>query len=718
MILSVSNLSKSYDGNDILKDISFHIEANDKLGITGVNGAGKTTLIKQIIGEESPDNGSITLAKGIRLGYLSQMASEGSDRSIYDEVISVKQDLLDIEQELRVLEQRMHALSSDADTSVKDAALVNTDSVNAAAVNEDAASGLTEDKSLDDIYSRYASLSHKFEIENGYAVRSNVTGILKGLGFKEEEFDKKVSLLSGGQKTRLALGRLLMDAPEILILDEPTNHLDIASVSWLESYLKAWKGAVIIVSHDRYFLDRIVNKILDIENGKAHMYLGNYTAFAEKKAALRKDMMKAWLNNQAALKHQQEVIDKLKQFNREKSIKRAESREKALAKMEKLDKPFDAEDAMKLHFTPSKTSGKDVLFADGLAKSFGSQELFSGVDLDIKRGEKLAIIGPNGTGKTTLLKIIMGIESADSGELDFGSLVEPAYYDQEHQVLDPANTVFDEISDAYPYMNNTEIRNLLAAFLFTGEDVFKQIKDLSGGEKGRVSLAKLMLSKANLLLLDEPTNHLDITSKEILEEAIRNYEGTVICVSHDRYFINRIATRILELDHKHFVNYQGNYDYYLEKQADPNFDKLRSVSGSTEAAAADFNAAGRGPAGTVNAAASADTAPGSGSCKPASSSGSQNQGGADTEVKLSYQEQKERKQQLQKLRTALSACEKDISEHEDGIAKLDDEIALPENAVNSAKLNELTGKQSKLQQELDELYTKWEELSEEIENYG
>lgn len=713
MILSVSNLSKSYDGNDILKDISFHIEANDKLGITGVNGAGKTTLIKQIIGEESPDSGSITLAKGVRLGYLSQMASEGSDRSIYDEVISVKQDLLDIEQELRVLEQRMHALSSDAEAF--SAAAAPSD---AAAVNDGTASNLDGNKDLDDIYSRYASLSHRFEIENGYAVRSNVTGILKGLGFKEEEFDKKMSLLSGGQKTRLALGRLLMDAPEILILDEPTNHLDIASVSWLESYLKAWKGAVIIVSHDRYFLDRIVNKILDIENGKAHMYLGNYTAFAEKKSALRKDMMKAWLNNQAALKHQQEVIDKLKQFNREKSIKRAESREKALAKMEKLDKPFDAEDAMKLHFTPSKTSGKDVLFADGLSKSFGSQELFSGVDLDIKRGEKLAIIGPNGTGKTTLLKIIMGIESADSGELDFGSLVEPAYYDQEHQVLDPANTVFDEISDAYPYMNNTEIRNLLAAFLFTGEDVFKQIKDLSGGEKGRVSLAKLMLSKANLLLLDEPTNHLDITSKEILEEAIRNYEGTVICVSHDRYFINRIATRILELDHKHFVNYQGNYDYYLEKQADPNFDKLRSVSGSTEAAAADFNTAGRGSAGAVNAAASADTALSSDTGKSACYSSSQSQGGADTEVKLSYQEQKERKQQLQKLRTALSACEKDISEREDGIAKLDDEIALPENAVNSAKLNELTGKQSKLQQELDELYTRWEELSEEIENYG
>ena len=724
MILSVNNLSKSYDGNDILNNISFHIEANDKLGVTGINGAGKTTLIRQIIGEETPDTGSVTLAKGARMGYLSQTALDNSDRTIYEEVLSVKQYLIDMEAELRDLEHRMNE-----ESSVANAALSDLSANSAAQVNSDGNSA------LEDIYSRYANLSHRFELENGYAVRSNVTGILKGLGFSEEDYGKKVSMLSGGQKTRLALGRLLMDAPEILVLDEPTNHLDIASVSWLEGYLKSWRGAVIIVSHDRYFLDRIVNKILDIENGTAHLYLGNYTAFAEKKAALRKDMMKAYLNNQAALKHQQEVIDKLKQFNREKSIKRAESREKALAKMERIDKPFDVEDAMKLHFTPSKLSGRDVLFADGLSKSFGSLQLFSGVNLDIKRGEKLAIIGPNGTGKTTLLKIIMGLEPADKGELDFGSLVEPAYYDQEHQVLDPDNTVFDEISDAYPYMNNTQIRNLLASFLFTGDDVFKMIRDLSGGEKGRVSLAKLMLSKANLLLLDEPTNHLDITSKEILEEALRNYEGTVICVSHDRYFINRIATRILELDHHHFINYQGNYDYYLEKQADATFDKLKAISGqavdetagsagtgrgkagdcgaTSEASQGTYNTA-KAAAGTVTAASSTGVATSTGA---ATSPGAATSEGGSPAVKLSYQEQKQRRQQVQKLRNALNDCEKRIAEHEELISNIDAEIAIPANAVNSAKLNELTTKQARLQEELSELYTKWEELSEQIEAF-
>ena len=658
MILSVNNLSKSYDGKDILKDISFHIEANDKLAITGINGAGKTTLIRQIIGEETPDSGVITIPKDARMGYLSQMASEGSEKSIYDEVISVRQDIINMEAELRQLEEKMKHETSD------------------------------------EVYNRYATLSHRFELEDGYALRSNVVGILKGLGFQEEEFDKKVNLLSGGQKTRLSLGRLLLDAPDILILDEPTNHLDISSVSWLEGYLKAWKGAVIIVSHDRYFLDRIVGKVLDIENGKARMYLGNYSAFAEKKAALRKDQMRAYLNNQAEIKHQQEVIDKLKSFNREKSIKRAESREKMLAKVERLDKPFDIEDAMKLHFTPSKLSGKDVLFGDGLCKSFGEKHLFSGVDLDVKRGEKLCIIGPNGTGKTTLLKIINGLETLDAGEIEFGTRVEPAYYDQEHQVLDASNTVFDEISDAYPYMNNTEIRNLLASFLFTGDDVFKMIGDLSGGEKGRVSLAKLMLSKANLLLLDEPTNHLDITSKEILEEAIRNYEGTVICVSHDRYFINRIATRIMELDHYHFVNYQGNYDYYLEKQADASFDKTKAISGK---------------AGGVSQMMAANGA--------VSGAGNEADGGASGSDlnTLSYKEQKERKQAMQKLRTQLANCEKDIAKHEDAISALDEEIAKPENAVNSAKLNELTSKQAKLAEELEALYEKWEELSELVE---
>lgn len=693
MILAVNNLSKTYDGKDILRGISFHIEAHDKLAVTGINGAGKSTLLKQIIGEESPDSGSITIPKDARIGYLSQNMDADSEKSIYDEVISIKQDVIDMENELRSLEKAMQTDQSES------------------------------------LMKHYSELSHRFELENGYAVRSNVTGILKGLGFREDEFDKKVSLLSGGQKTRLALGRLLLDAPDILILDEPTNHLDIASVSWLEGYLKAWKGAVIIVSHDRYFLDRIVNKVLDIENGTATMFTGNYTAFAEKKAALRKDRMRAYLNNQAEIKHQQEVIDKLKQFNREKSIKRAESREKALAKIDRVAKPFDVDDAMKLHFTPSKLSGKNVIFAEHLSKAFGDKELFSGVELDVKRGEKLAIIGPNGTGKTTLLKIINGTEEADSGEIEYGTRVEIAYYDQEHHVLDPDNTVFDEISDAYPYMNNTEIRNLLASFLFTGDDVFKLIKDLSGGEKGRLSLAKLMLSKANLLLLDEPTNHLDITSKEILEEAVKNYEGTVIYVSHDRYFINRTATRILELDHKHFVNYQGNYDYYLEKQADASFDKEKAVSGIVS----DFNAYGNKALGKTasfdgkNAVSDTDSTGAfnanfvSDECDSASVNvNGQNAGNntnAAAEVKLSFKEQKERKQQQQKLRTALTNCEKEIEQHETAISDIDTQMADPATAVNSAKLNELSTKQAEHSAKLEELYIKWEELSEALENF-
>ena len=690
MILAVNNLSKTYDGKDILKGISFHIEAHDKLAVTGVNGAGKSTLLKQIIGEEQPDSGSITISKDAHIGYLSQNMDADSEKSIYDEVISIKQDVIDMEQELRNLELSMQSDQSEA------------------------------------LMKRYSELTHRFELENGYAVRSNVTGILKGLGFNEDEFTKKVSLLSGGQKTRLALGRLLLDAPDILILDEPTNHLDIASVSWLEGYLKAWKGAVIIVSHDRYFLDRIVNKVFDIENGIGTMYTGNYTAFAEKKAALRKDRMRAYLNNQVEIKHQQEVIDKLRQFNREKSIKRAESREKALAKMDKVAKPFDIDDAMKLHFTPSKTSGKDVLFAEDLSKAFGDRKLFNGVELDVKRGEKLAIIGPNGTGKTTLLKIINGTEAPDSGEIEYGTRVEIAYYDQEHHVLDPDNTVFDEISDAYPYMNNTEIRNLLASFLFTGDDVFKQIRDLSGGEKGRLSLAKLMLSRANLLLLDEPTNHLDITSKEILEEAVRNYEGTVIYVSHDRYFINRTATRIMELDHRHFVNYQGNYDYYLEKQADASFDKEKAVSGrlSPEHKNAAFSNASGNELKTDEASSLHSSAGGSAATASSdhtqslSASGSDNTAkDGEADIKLSFKEQKERKQQLQKLRTALSNCEKTIEQHETAISDIDSQMADPAVAVNSAKLNELSEKQAELSAALEELYLKWERLSEAIEGF-
>ena len=682
MILATDNINKTYDGKCILKDVSFHMEAHDRLAITGINGAGKTTLLRIITGEESADSGTVTIPKDIRLGYLPQNPEIDSERTIYDEVMLVKESLCRMESELRSLEEKMrlHAVNTFA---------------------------------LEEVYRRYSALSEKYEAEGGYAIRSNVTGVLKGLGFSEEEYGKKVSVLSGGQKTRLMLGKLLLDAPDILILDEPTNHLDIASVTWLEGYLKGLRSAVIIVSHDRFFLDRIVNKVLDIDNTRARLYTGNYSAFSEKKAALRKEQMRAFLSNQAAIRHQQEVIEKLRQFNREKSIKRAESREKMLSKMERVEKPFDTDDAMRLHFTPYRASGNDVLYAENLSKSFDGNRLFSGVTIDVKRNEKVCIIGPNGTGKTTLLKIIntsaveKGIASqesslvserradADSGEIEFGTRVEVAYYDQEHQVLEPQNTVFDEISDAYPYMNNTEIRNLLASFLFTGDDVFKEVRDLSGGEKGRLSLAKLMLSKANLLLLDEPTNHLDITSKEILEEAVRNYEGTVICVSHDRYFINRTATRILELDHQSFINYQGNYDYYLEKKADPDFDPEKSVSGTSEK-----NASRPVSASDQKAMELKDYIV-----------------GEEKRVSLSFEEQKARRTKKQKLTTSLRDTEAKIRDLETRGGEIDELMTHEEIAVDPAKLSELSKEKESLSEKLEKLYESWEELSMEIEEF-
>lgn len=682
MILSVNNISRSYDEKPVLSQVSFHIEAHDKLAITGANGAGKTTLLRIITGEEQPDAGSVSLPKDVRLGYLPQSPVIDSERTIYEEVILSKVSLSEMESELRSLEEKMRL---HAENSFE----------------------------LEGVYKRYSELSARFESEGGYAVRSNVVGILKGLGFTEDEFNKKVSVLSGGQKTRLLLGKILLEEPDILILDEPTNHLDIASVSWLEGYLRSIRSACLIVSHDRYFLDRVVNKVLDIENTKARLYTGTYTQFSEKKAAIRKDMMKAWLNNQAAIKHQQEVIDTLMHFHREKSIKRAQSREKMMEKMERVEKPFDVDDAMRLHFTPCRTSGKDVLYAEGLSKSYNGKTLFSGVCLDVKRGEKLLIIGPNGTGKTTLLKIIntaaveRGIASPeslaiaerradpDSGEIDFGTRVEIAYYDQEHQVLDPENTVFDEISDAYPQMNNTEIRNLLASFLFTGDDVFKSVKELSGGEKGRLSLAKLMLSKANLLLLDEPTNHLDITSKEILEEAVRNYEGTVICVSHDRYFINRTASRILELDHNRFVNYTGNYDYYLEKKADPDFDPLKSVSGTVSKEDRPLPQADNSKAEAIKDYID----------------------GEDRRIKLSFEEQKERRTARQKLKNSLTKCETDIEKTEQKVSETEEIMSHPEIATDPGKLNELVKEKEALDEKLAALYEEWEKLSAELEEF-
>ncbi len=635
MILSCSNIDKTFVDNHVLKNASFHIEDYEKAAIIGINGAGKSTLLKIITGHLSADAGIVTFAKDKNYGYLAQHQAVDSENTIFDELLTVKQEVLDLEASIRQTEADMKLVSGEK---------------------------------LELLLKKYANLTHRFEDMNGYACKSEITGILKGLGFAEEEFDKKVATLSGGQKTRVALGKLLLQKPDLIMLDEPTNHLDLNSIAWLETYLLNYKGAVIIVSHDRYFLDKIATKIIEIDNGVVSSFHGNYSDYAVQKERLRTEQLNAYLNQQREIKHQEEVIDKLKQFNREKSIRRAESREKMLDKIERLEKPPEVRSDMKLTLTPHRTSGNDVMQVEGLSKRFDQHLLFENVSFEIKRGEHVAVIGDNGTGKTTLLKIINELLPMDSGIIKLGTNVEIGYYDQEHHVLHMDKTLFEEISDDYPDLTNTEIRNTLAAFLFTGEDVFKKISALSGGERGRVSLAKLMLSEANFLILDEPTNHLDITSKEILETALNAYEGTVLYVSHDRYFINKTATRILELTHQQFVNYIGNYDYYLEKK-----ELLTPVS---------------------------DTPAANGKAE------------APSTQKLDWKQQKETQALLRKKENDLKKCEEKIETLETKNAALDDEMAKPEIATNSAKLQEIAKEKAAVEAELETLYTKWEELSE------
>lgn len=645
MILSCQNLSKTFVDRPILKQASFQLEEHEKAAIVGVNGAGKTTLLKMIIGQLPADEGLITFAKDKTFGYLAQQSDLSSSHTIYEELLSVKQDLVSMEQQLRDLEESMKHC---------------------------------EGTQLEEIMNRYTRMTHDFEVKGGLLYKSELTGVLKGLSFLDEDFDKQISTLSGGQKTRVSLAKLLLQSPDLIILDEPTNHLDIASISWLETYLRSYKGAVLIVSHDRYFLDRIVTKVIAIENGLVRSYAGNYSDYAAKAAMLRKAAVNAYLKQQEEIHHQQQVIDKLKSFNREKSIKRAESREKMLDKMELLEKPVEIRDDMHLKLTPQIISGNDVLSIEDLSKHFGSLTLFEHVDIEIKRGEHVAIIGDNGTGKTTLLKIINELESMDSGQIRLGSKVEIGYYDQEHHVLHSEKTLFDEISDDYPALTNTQIRNTLAAFLFTGDDVFKKISELSGGERGRVSLAKLMLSNANFLILDEPTNHLDITSKEILEQALNDYEGTVLYVSHDRYFVNQTATRILDLYNKQFYSFAGNYDYYLEKK-----DVVEQPSGAVQ------------PNGqTTTAGANTDAAE------------------SASDSKLSWQQQKEEQALKRKKENRLRKCEDDIAALEDEIAQLNEQMADPAIATDVAKLQELSKKQTALQETLEQRYEEWEELSE------
>ena len=640
MILSCQGISKSFGEKVILNDASFHIEEREKAALIGNNGAGKTTLLRIIMNEISADSGQVVLMKDKKIAYLAQYQDVSGHRTVYEELLTTKQYIIDMEDRMRAIEVQMKNASGEE---------------------------------LDRLMNTYTRLTHEFELENGYAYKSELMGVLKGLGFTDEDFSKQVETLSGGQKTRVALGKLLISKPDILLLDEPTNHLDMESISWLETYLLNYPGAVFIVSHDRYFLDKVVTKVIEIDAAQVRMYSGNYSAYAEKKAQLRDAQYKAYLNQQRDIKHQEAVIVKLKSFNREKSIRRAESREKMLGKIQRIEKPTEVQSQMRLSLEPRVVSGNDVLTVEELSKSFPEQTLFTDISFQIKRGERVALIGNNGTGKTTMLKILNDLIPADSGTFSLGSKVQIGYYDQEHHVLHAEKTIFEEISDTYPTLTETEIRNMLAAFLFTGDDVFKVISSLSGGERGRVSLAKLMLSEANFLILDEPTNHLDIASKEILEEALNSYTGTVFYVSHDRYFINQTATRILELTNQAVVNYIGDYDYYLEKKEELT-EKYAPVQQETV---------------TVQ-----ETAPATAS-----------------EGKLTWQQQKEEQARKRKQEAELKKTEAQIEELETRDKEIDETLVLPDVCTNVGRCAELSREKDKIQQELEELYEKWETLA-------
>lgn len=621
MILACSSLKKSFQGNELLKDITFKIEKNDKIAIIGVNGAGKTTLLRILCQQESYDSGDIFMSKETTLGYLSQHNTIDPSLSIYDALLDVFKPLIQKEKRIRELELAM-----------------------------------SQQDHLDTIMKEYDQLTFEYERDGGYTYLSQIKGVLKGLGFQEDTWDMKVGILSGGQKTRISLGRLLLLKPHLLLLDEPTNHLDVESIEWLENYLKNYPFAIIMVSHDRYFIDQISNQIMEIENGKSTVYKCSYDQYALIKKHNRDIELKHYVNNQKEIKRMQDSIDLLKSYGREKQVKRAESKEKALEKMEKVNRPEGLPQAIRMQFQPLVESGYDVLKVKDLAMAF-EQPLFQNISFEVKKQERVALIGPNGIGKTTLFHILLGDIIPTCGKVKLGSKVMMGYYDQEHTSLSFDKTIFQEISDAYPQMNNTQIRNACASFQFKGEDVFKSVDMLSGGERGRVVLMKLLLSRSNFLILDEPTNHLDIESKEVLEDALLSFEGTILFISHDRYFINKLATKVIEMKSNGTQTLSGNYDDYLAKKTLPQIEKTKN---------------------------------------------------------LSYQQQKKNQSELRKQQNQIKKLEKEISELEEKMNAYNQSLQNQDILNDYIKYNEVINQIDEANHQLEELLLLWEQLQENI----
>ena len=640
IVLSCKNIKKSYGIDEILKGVTLAVNEGDKVGIIGPNGEGKSTLFKILAKRLSFDDGEIFLDKNKTLGYLDQHLNLETSNTIYEEASTVFVDLLRLEERIKDLEWKLNEPYDENNSSYHD-----------------------------ELIKKYTTSQDLYEHRGGYTFRGEISRVLKGLGFLEEDFNKCITNLSGGQKTRIALSKLLLQSPDILLLDEPTNHLDLEAIEWLEEFLNSYKGTLLLISHDRFFLDAVTNRTFQVINGHVNCYNASYTKYLDLRKKDYETQLKAYNLQQSEIKRQEEIIEKFRSFNREKSIRKAESREKALEKMVKLDAPDKEKGASKISFNTTVKSGYDVLHVEKLSKSFGNTHLFNDVNFDLKRGEKIALIGENGRGKTTLLNIIMNKIKADSGSVVLGANVEIGYYDQEQAYLDPDKSILDEIWDTYPELTTTHIRTALGSFLFTGDDVFKKIETLSGGEKCRINLLKLMLSKSNFLLLDEPTNHLDIISREALENAILEYDGSMLIISHDRYFLNKVINKIVELKENGISEYLGNYSYYMDKKENPQrYETLDAIQN----------------------------------------------GKTKTKLKEEKKKVKLQQKEIRVKRTRLREVEKEISESEETLDNLTNSLCLEEVYSNPSESVRVNKKISETQNKIEELYNEWEELTEAL----